>query len=500
MRFYNALSILINNGAISFLALMKDLLFFVVLTTSLSASGSALLPEAEFPLGRIELPETRTEKLIRPGVTHVHVERGQPFLGDNWAIFSNSLTDKSVVDLLQADLLKSGLRVQEDWFEAWPGSERYCFLSAGDFSSRAAATEALAKLVCGGPLQVRHRASLPSWTSGPWTFDIVIIDPKHYHGRIVSARGPGLTTTSELARRHHAVVGINASSFNGYRWPGFPTNELPSTSGTSIIQGQWYNEPDDGSVLFIENGETGPKLWIEQPHTSIPVPIIQWSDGKAAPLTGINRAPKAANELIAMRPEIFGYWQKVERIPVESWFVRVSKTGDLARFSKAEALTPEDLVLVGAGCWREALEASLASGERVSVSLEVPGRPTLNAFYGSPILIHDGKAVYHDRREGRTARTAVGVDEDGKIYLVTIDGNRYEPPTDGTLGSVGASLSELREIMRFLGAVDAVNLDGGGSSVMVIDGEVVSHPYDRLPPRGHRRVERAVLDALLLID
>jgi len=493
---------------ISFLTLVKSLLLFGVLFLSSSASETALLPEAEFPLGRIELPETRTETLIRPGVTYVHVERGQPLLDDNWAIFSSSLTDKSVVDSLQADLQKSGLRVQEDWFEAPLGSERYfpkggeryCFLSAGNFRSRAAATEALAKLVCGGPLQVRHRASLPSWTSGPWTFDIVIIDPKHYHGRIISAREPGLTTTSELARKHHAAVGINASFFEGYTRPGFPASELPGASGTSIIKGQWYNEPDDGPVLFIENSEGGPRLWVEQPHTSIPVPIIKWADGKTVPLTGINRVPKRANELIAMRPEIFEYWQKVEKIPVELFFVRVSKNGNLARFSQVQELAPEDLVLLGAGCWKETLEGALARGERVDVSLEIPGRATLNAFRGVPILIRDGRAIYEDRREGRTARTAVGVDAQGKIYLVTIDGNRYEPPTGGGLGSVGVSVSELREIMRFLGAVDAVNLDGGGSSVMVIDGEVVSHPYDRLPPRGHRRVERAVLDALLLID
>jgi len=201
-----------------------------------------------------------------------------------------------------------------------------------------------------------------------------------------------------------------------------------------------------------------------------------------------------------MRPEVFEYWQKVEEIPTELFFVRVSKNGDLARFNQAQELTPEDLVLIGAGCWQGRLAAALARSERVDVSLEIPGHPRLNAFRGVPILIHDGNAVYLDRREGRTARTAVGVDAAGKIYLVTIDRNRYESPAEDGLGSVGASISEVREIMRFLGAVDAVNLDGGGSTAMVINGEVVSRPYDSLAPEGHRRAERAVLDALLLVD
>jgi len=497
-----------KNETISFLALTKDLLLFVVLATSSSASENNVLPEAEFPLGRIELPEARTEKLIRPGVIHVHVERGWHVEGGHWAIFSSSLNEKPVLDSLKACLRKSGLRVQEDWFAAPSGAERYsprgggsyCFLSAGDFTSREEATEALAKLICSGPLQVRHRASLLSWATGPWIFDIVVIDPSKYHGRIISAREPALTTTSELSRRRHAAVGINASFFDGYRGPSFPTSELSNASGTSIIQGRWYNEPDDGPVLFIENDEAGPRLWIEQPHTSIPVPTIKWADGKEVPLTGINRAPRAANELIAMRPEIFEYWQKVEEAPTESLFVRVSQNGHLGRFSQVQELAPEDLILLGTGCWKRKLEASLVSDARVDVSLEIPGHPTLNAFRGVPILIKGGKAIYEDRREGRTSHTAIGADADGKIYLVTIDGNQYERPEGGGLGSVGASISEVREIMRFLGAVDAVNLDGGGSTTMVIDGEVVSHPYDLLAPEGYRRAERAVLDALLLVD
>jgi len=501
MELYKYMYILMKGKGAYFLTLAKVVLSLGVFSASSLASEGPLLPEAEFPLGRIELPEKRTEKAICPGVTYIHVERGQPLLDNNWAIFASNLTDKSVVESLKAELQQSGLRVQEDWFQGPLRSERYWFLSAGDFSSRAEATEGLAKLTCRGPLQVRHRASLPSWAAGPWTFDIVIIDPSKYEGRIISAREPSLTSVSEIARKHHAMVGINASFFNSYTRPGSQVRELPNVVGTSIIQGEWYNEPDDGPVVFIENDEAaGPQLWVEQPHSSIPVPIIKWADGKTVALTGINRAPRAMNELIAMRPEIFEYWQTIDELPTELLCVRVSKKGDLARFSQAQELTPEDLVLLGAGCWKAKLEAALANSEGVGISLEVPGRPELNAFRGVPILMRDGRAVYQDRREGRTSRTAIGVDAQGKIYLVTVDGKQYEPPAGSGLGSVGASVSELREVMRFLGAVDAVTLDGGGSSTMVINGEVVSHPYDSLAPAGHHHAERAVMDALLLVD
>jgi exopolysaccharide biosynthesis protein len=57
--------------------------------------------------------------------------------------------------------------------------------------------------------------------------------------------------------------------------------------------------------------------------------------------------------------------------------------------------------------------------------------------------------------------------------------------------SRGATLVEMRNIMRDLGAVTALNLDGGGSSEMVVDGEVVNDPSD-----GH---ERHITNAILIL-
>ena len=68
----------------------------------------------------------------------------------------------------------------------------------------------------------------------------------------------------------------------------------------------------------------------------------------------------------------------------------------------------------------------------------------------------------------RHPRTAVGLSEDGRTaWLVVVDGRQKE-------FSEGASLSELTAIFRDLGAVDAINLDGGGSTAMAVreDGEV----------------------------
>jgi exopolysaccharide biosynthesis protein len=68
------------------------------------------------------------------------------------------------------------------------------------------------------------------------------------------------------------------------------------------------------------------------------------------------------------------------------------------------------------------------------------------------------------------------------VLLVVIDGRQPR-------WSVGASLGELARIMRDLGAVEAMNLDGGGSSTMWVEGEVVNRPSDGT----ERKVTTAVL-------
>jgi exopolysaccharide biosynthesis protein len=84
---------------------------------------------------------------------------------------------------------------------------------------------------------------------------------------------------------------------------------------------------------------------------------------------------------------------------------------------------------------------------------------------------------------GRQPRTLAGVRPDGTLLLVTVDGRLPG-------WSVGMTLPEAARLMRSLGARDALNLDGGGSTTMVVRGEVVNRPADR--------VERRVSDGLFV--
>lgn len=81
----------------------------------------------------------------------------------------------------------------------------------------------------------------------------------------------------------------------------------------------------------------------------------------------------------------------------------------------------------------------------------------------------------------RAPRTALAVRADGALLFIVIDGRSSH--------SRGATLDELADMLVALGAWDAINLDGGGSSAMVVNGAVINRPSDAA---GQRRV-RSVL-------
>jgi exopolysaccharide biosynthesis protein len=87
----------------------------------------------------------------------------------------------------------------------------------------------------------------------------------------------------------------------------------------------------------------------------------------------------------------------------------------------------------------------------------------------------------------RHPRTAVGYDPRGdRLWLVVVDGRQGDYST-------GMSLPELTTLLEALHADEALNLDGGGSSVMVVRGRAVSRPSDSSG-------ERPVVNALLVVD
>ncbi|MCF7841025.1 MAG: phosphodiester glycosidase family protein [Candidatus Marinimicrobia bacterium] len=116
------------------------------------------------------------------------------------------------------------------------------------------------------------------------------------------------------------------------------------------------------------------------------------------------------------------------------------------------------------------------------------------AFFitGLPRIVRDGRvSVEADEGpnrhvEPRHPRSAVGYDASGRtIYFIVVDGRQ-------TGYSVGMSLAELAEFMVKIGVHQGLNLDGGGSTALVVNREIVNRPSDTTG-------ERAVSNALLVI-
>jgi hypothetical protein len=117
----------------------------------------------------------------------------------------------------------------------------------------------------------------------------------------------------------------------------------------------------------------------------------------------------------------------------------------------------DGLVLIGRGNGARAL-ARLHKGSRATVGWRLQGTPQM-AISGNKMLVDDGVIQVVDDREMHP-RTAVGIDRDtGDVMLLVVDGRQTF--------SRGATMVEMANLMIDLGADEALNLDGGGSSTMV---------------------------------
>ena len=149
-------------------------------------------------------------------------------------------------------------------------------------------------------------------------------------------------------------------------------------------------------------------------------------------------------------------------------------------------------MLVARGNAATKLQAEAAVGTTLTLRaiLQPDWGTVSDAIGGGPVLVRDGKPVYRANEAftvsqiaPRHPRTAIGQTADGRILLVVVDGRQSGY-------SVGMTTFEMALTMTRLGAVRAMQLDGGGSSTLAFDGTVLNRPSD-----GR---ERAISTALML--
>jgi len=139
-------------------------------------------------------------------------------------------------------------------------------------------------------------------------------------------------------------------------------------------------------------------------------------------------------------------------------------------------LTPETMVLsIGPTLAREL--PSLTPGTTLSLHLDTSPDLTgaVTALGGGPVLLANGAIPEWKPPLPRHPRTALGWNTDW-LFLVVVDGRQKQL-------SIGMDYPELSALMLRLGCTEAVNLDGGGSSTLWLDGQVVNSPSDGRPRR-----------------
>lgn len=338
---------------------------------------------------------------------------------------------------------------------------------------------------------------------GPWWIHVVEVDVQRARQEGIRLRTAsaspdesGVERTSALAR--DALAGVNGDFFY--------TREKSHTAGFLIQDGLLRQAPQRRSALvFSRDGR--PLIGSFEARFGAILP-----SGHSLSISGFNRAPRAEELTLynthaqvrhdSVRASL-GF--QLQRIAGRSILNDTISARVLQMRRQAWPLVLESgQWLVAAGS--QAMEAhSIAPGDTLQLFCRLPPaeRPLSEAIGGGPRILRDGRISIEYERERlsrafaqeRHPRTAVGYTQDQSVlFFVVVDGR--QPGY-----SMGMTLEELAHFMRTrLGdfslskenAYQALNLDGGGSSTMVVEGEVVNSPSDQT---GERPVANALIIA-----
>ena len=269
----------------------------------------------------------------------------------------------------------------------------------------------------------------------------------------------GVETLSEMVERTDSVAMING--------PYYMRNG--EILGLMKIDRTLVSVPDipRTSVGMMPDG----KLMFDAPVFSGEVEL---PDRTKIPLDGINRT-RGESELILYN-SYYAFWTLTAVGGVEY----VVRNGRIVEIRENNSMIPDGTVVLSATGRPAWLMSGLKVGDPLKITQTVGPiwDKALHAVGGGPCLVKKseiyvttlGEEFGSDVAGGRAPRTALGITKDGKALLVVVDGRRQS--------SVGFTLLELAQFMLEQGAVEAMNLDGGGSSQMMIGRQIVNEPSD----------------------
>ncbi len=496
-------------------------------------------------LGPADLDEKRTTHMVQPGVTLTSITRGHTDPAAFWTVEvanpspspdpdapDSALTDGETADETAERLRGHDFDARVEHVEspelADAGGELGYRVRVGEVSTEGEAEELLAEIQF---VDLDGSVLYTGWdgepddvaeATGPWNVEVLTIDPRTFDGSLEAAFGPDIEqreTTSELAALTGATVAVNAGFFVLDSDSGAPGDP----AGVGVYDGELLSEPTAGR----------PALVLRDDARRTDVVRLDWrgearSRGEALPLDGVNRVPGlirncggTADDLPTALPlHDVTCTDDDEIIAFDTSYgtgtpdgpgaeVLVDEHGVVAevRQQRGAAVPPDGRVVQATGDSADDLLALAETGRELQVRTSlvdddgrrVPATPATSVVNGGPELVRDGHvhatpkvdgmapvddpSFYYGWVHKRNPRTIAGTDRLGRTVIVTIDGRSED--------SLGAGIGEAAAVARSLGLRDAMNLDGGGSTTMVADGEVVNSPSDGSG-------ERPVGDALVV--
>ena len=342
--------------------------------------------------------------------------------------------------------------------------------------------------VADGVEHLHFRRDAPA--GGQWNINALRVDMRKARLDVIRANDSaiGLETVTSIAARTGAIAAVNGGYF---RTSG---DFLGDSTGTLQIDRVLWSEPDRGRAsVGIVRGPNGARLIFG--HVEWAASITAGRTRRA--LDGINRA-RGANDVVVFTPQ-FGRATITDASGVEV-VVRAGRVTDIHDNAGASTIPTDGFVVSARGDARAWALDHLRIGTQVRVTTELrsAARSRSNAWHtaedilgGGPKLVTNGAVDVTDVREKMIPtfaselhpRTAIAALADGRALLLTADGRRAPE-------RVGLRLEELAGLLIELGAREAINLDGGGSTAMVVKGQLVNFPTDAT---GERPVSDAIV-------
>lgn len=351
-----------------------------------------------------------------------------------------------------------------------------------------------------GPGVVHHHEFR---SAGPWHLHVLEINLSNSWVEFETVKANDLLygneKTSSMALRNdsesHRVVGAINGDF--YASGGIPI-------GAQVLQGVLLKQPYPRSVFATSNQK---KPFID--ILSFNGTIVS-KNGSINPINGVNETRNT--DFLVLFNKYFGsttqtnqwgteiiaqYLSTHQSVNDTVFLVVTAKDSIMATGHGNNNIPGNGVVLSGHGTSATFLNDNVFWGDTISYVLNMPpvDDKIKELIGGLPRLIRDSVATVEWQEEGtsysfahdRHPRTAIGFSNDStKIYFITVDGRQPEY-------SVGMSLFELADYMLEWGMHEGVNLDGGGSTTMVVRGSVANSPSDA-------GGERAVANAIMVVS